>query len=190
LLDSINEIYFIENNIGISNNKVLNILDIGAGYGRLAHRLMQVFGNEIDNYVCTDAVAESTYICDFYLKFRNVSPKASSVPLFDIEKTLANIKIDLALNIHSFTECTYSAIEWWIELVRRNNIKYLFIVPNPNKENLLLTSEKNENGINFKPLIESYGYELKIYEPKFKDTSLQAILHHLPVFYYLFELKI
>src|SRR5690349_11282372 len=39
LLDSILEIYFLERHLGLSSKENFNILDIGAGYGRLAHRM-------------------------------------------------------------------------------------------------------------------------------------------------------
>lgn len=189
MLDSISEIYFLDKYLSISQKTNFSFVDIGAGYGRLAHRMMNVYGERIDNYFCVDAIPESTFLCEFYLKFRNVSEKAVSVPIYDIEKRMSENKIDLAINIHSFTECTFEAIKWWLELVRKNNVKNLFIIPNPNEENKLLSVENDGKRIDFMPLIEKLGYELKVYEPKIKDSSLQEVMHHLPVYYYLFELK-
>ena len=45
LLDSIAEIYFLNRTLGISKRQNLRILDIGAGYGRLAHRLVRAFAH-------------------------------------------------------------------------------------------------------------------------------------------------
>jgi len=190
LLDSISEIYFLDKYLNIFNKLNLNILDIGAGYGRLAYRMTEALNEKINKYFCVDAIAESTFLCEFYLNFRKPSDqKAVSVPLYDIEKTLEDYKIDIAINIHSFTECTYSVIKWWLELVRKNKARYLFIIPNPNPENKLLSVEENKERIDFQPLIESLGYKLIQYKPKFDDSTLQAVFHHLPVYYYLFELE-
>ncbi len=45
LLDSITEIYFLEKHLNVSSLTDLTILDIGAGYGRLAHRMVSTFPN-------------------------------------------------------------------------------------------------------------------------------------------------
>ena len=35
------------------------------------------------------------------------------------------MKIDIAVNIHSFPECNINDIEWWIKLINSNKIKLL-----------------------------------------------------------------
>jgi hypothetical protein len=188
LLDSISEIYFLEKYFKMSEKHKLNILDIGAGYGRLAYRFTQTFEENIEGYYCVDAVAESTYLCEFYLKFRGVEKKARSIPIFEIESFLKSNKIDIAINIHSFSECTLSAIKWWLDLLSMNKIKYLMIVPNPGVENKLLSTEQDGNSLDFSLYLETSGYKLRVLEPKFLDSSLQELIHHHPVYYYLFEL--
>ena len=111
LLDSIVELYFLERHLGVSLAKDMTILDIGAGYGRLAHRVTCALPG-IRNYFCTDAVAVSSFISEYYLRFRSVEGRAKVVPLDEIENTLGNATVNIAVNIHSFAECRISAIEW------------------------------------------------------------------------------
>ncbi|MDQ3019686.1 MAG: putative sugar O-methyltransferase [Bacteroidota bacterium] len=185
LLDSIIEIYFLEKHLSISSINDLNILDIGAGYGRLAHRMITALPN-IRSYLCTDAFAYSTFISEYYIRYRNLEDKAKVVPLDEIEKVLTAEKIDIAINIHSFSECKTAAIEWWLSLLEKNKIKYLMIVPNemPGIENVLLT---NDN-INFQEIIERHGYKLITKAPKYSDSTVQEYAIN-PTYYYLFEFE-
>jgi hypothetical protein len=54
------ELYFLDNHLDIASRENVCILDIGAGYGRLAHRTVTALPNV--RYLCTDAVAVSTFI--------------------------------------------------------------------------------------------------------------------------------
>jgi hypothetical protein len=128
LLDSIAEIHFLEKQLQISTCFPYKILDIGAGYGRLAYRMVSALPN-LNRYFCTDAVPVSTLLCEYYLQFRELNDRVQVVPLHKLND-LANTPIDLAINIHSFSECTISAIEWWCKLLSKYKIKYLMIVPN------------------------------------------------------------
>ena len=70
-----------------TDDSPLRILDIGAGYGRLAHRMVSAFPN-IQTYFCTDAVAISTFISEYYIRFRKLENNTKIIPLDDIESTL------------------------------------------------------------------------------------------------------
>lgn len=185
LLDSIAEIYFLERNLNISTSPGLTILDIGAGYGRLAHRMVEAFPH-IQSYLCVDAVALSTFLSDFYLKFRGVSNRAKVIPLYEIENTLAETPVDLAINVHSFSECRLDAIDWWLSLIARHKVKYLFIVPNDGSE--LLSRESDETKQDFRGLVEAYGYREISRQPKYLDPSVQHRGVH-PAVHYLFQLQ-
>src|SRR5262249_39230162 len=52
LVDSMAEIYFLDRHLGICSRAGLRVLDIGAGYGRLAHRMTALPG--IERFYCTD----------------------------------------------------------------------------------------------------------------------------------------
>jgi hypothetical protein len=176
--------YFLEKHLNISGWDRINMLDIGSGYGRLAHRMVSGFPN-IDRYLCTDAIPVSTFICEYYLRFRNVDNKAKVIPLHDIEEVLRNRAIDIAINVHSFSECRVQAIAWWLNLLNKCRVKYLMIVPNAvNGKGRLLTSD----GQDFSSIIESHGYKLIAQEPKYRDIVVQRFAIN-PVYHYLFELK-
>ena len=182
------EIYFLEKHLNISNWANLNILDIGAGYGRLAHRMVKSFDN-ISRFFCTDGVFISTFISEYYLRFRNVHDKAKAIPLYNIENTLKENRVDIAVNIHSFSECQMSAIDWWLALLERNRVKYLMIVPNAydGNEGKALLAGEHGNYQDFSETIAGHGYKLIVKEPKYRDPIVQQYginsTHH-----YLFEL--
>jgi hypothetical protein len=183
LLDSITEIYFLDKHLHISSLNGLTILDIGAGYGRLAHRMVEAFPS-IQTYICTDAVAVSTFISEYYLRFRKLDNKAKVVPLDEIEATLQNKPVDIAVNIHSFSECSISAIEWWLSLLGKHGIKYLMIVPNTGDHGgeLLQTND----GQDISKVVGKHGYKLIAKEAKYSDPVVQKYAIN-PTYYYLFE---
>lgn len=185
LLDSIMEIYFLEKHLNISKLNKATILDIGAGYGRLAHRMASAIP-QISSYLCTDAVAISSFISDYYIKFRKLDKIAKVIGLDAVEKTLGTEPVDIAINIHSFSECKISAIDWWLSLLSRYKVKYLMIVPNAGDHGgeRLLTHENEDFG----EVIEKHGYKLIAKEPKFRDPVVQKFGIN-PTYHYLFELQ-
>ena len=188
LLDSIVEIYFLERTLGISTLPNINILDIGAGYGRLAHRIVNALP-EIGKVFCVDAVAESTFICEYYLRFQGVHDRATVVPLHEIEDTLANNKIHIAVNVHSFSACNLASISWWLDLLAKHKVRYLMVVPNAGRNGgmQLTTTEKDRSSLDFLKAINSRGYDVNTSEPKYLDPSMHP--HGVtPTYYYLFEL--
>jgi putative sugar O-methyltransferase len=185
LLDSTLELNFLEKHLGLSSIEGLKIIDIGAGYGRLAYRTAKTFPN-VSRYFCTDAVPESTFLSEYHIKFRGVEDKVTVVPLDEIESELQQQKIDLAVNIHSFSECSLEAIEWWLSLLAANKVRNLFIVPNASDhggEKLALNS-----GEDFSVVVEKYGYKLLIKAPKYEDPMIQKY-GVSPTYYYLFQLE-
>ena len=183
LLDSINEIYFLEHHLNISSLGNPAILDIGAGYGRLAHRMVEAFPN-IRTYFCTDAIAVSTFISEYYLLFRNLPQKAKVIPLDEIESTLQSNPVDIAVNIHSFSECSISAVEWWLSLLEKHRVKYLMIVPNTGDHGgeLLQTSDHQD----ISRVVAKHGYRLIVKEAKYSDPVVQKYALN-PTYFYLFE---
>jgi putative sugar O-methyltransferase len=179
LLDSILEIHFLEKHLNISSYANLSVLDIGAGYGRLAHRMVCSLPN-IAQYVCTDAFPVSTFISEYYLRFRGLEGKAAVVPLDEIEHVLRKIPMDIAVNIHSFSECRVSAIEWWLSVLEKYRVKHLMIVPNP-------PELRTNDGIDFGDVIAKHGYKMIAKDPKYGDPVVQEYAIN-PSRYYLFEL--
>jgi len=173
LLESVNEIVFLDRRLGICDRPGLRVLDIGAGYGRLAHRLASACP-ELGDYCCVDAVPESTFLSDYYLRHRGVRPPARVVPLDRVQEDLAPGTFDLAVNVHSFSECTYAAVAWWIELLSRLGVPNLLIVPNEPEE--LLTLEADGTRRDFAPLLAAAGYRPAIREPVIDDLAVRDLL--------------
>jgi putative sugar O-methyltransferase len=161
LLDSIVELEFLSNHCNLDLNN-MKILDIGAGYGRLAHRMSSAFPTS--NIYCTDKIEVSLEICEKYLNFRNVKNSKVVHP-----KDLDSIgDIDLAMNVHSFPECTRAEINEWLDWLVSKKIKKFFIVPHQwavggiygqsdwDKEMFCI-----EDGKSFMPDILARGYKLE-----------------------------
>ena len=188
LLDSVLEMNAICEFLGIENFNDIRLLDVGAGYGRLAHRIVEAFPgvNEVD---CTDAIPESTFLCEFYLKFRGVEDKAKVIPLDRIQDALAERArpIDVAVNVHSFSECTLASIRWWLELLRSAGIPRLFIVPNFAKR--LVSTEVNGKREDFGRILPDYGYRQVFQRPKFVKAPELEKAGLYPTWYYGFELR-
>jgi putative sugar O-methyltransferase len=172
LLESVNELLFLERELQLSQAERFSVLDIGAGYGRLAHRITAAFP-EVFHYWCADAIPESTFLSEYYLRERGCSPPARVIALDELDQ-IAVGSVDLAINVHSFPECTYEAVAWWMERVERLRIPHLFIVPNDAGQ--LLTLELDGTRRDFRPLIEQAGYTLRASEPAIRDPAVRELL--------------
>jgi hypothetical protein len=167
LLDSILEINFLERQLRISQMPSLTLLDIGAGYGRLAHRLACALPN-LKTAFCTDAVAESSFLCDYYLNFRGVADRAKAIAIDEVEATLSQNSVDIVTNIESFAECPVASITWWLDLIQKYRAKYLMIIV---EGTALLSLEPDGSRIDFQPLIEARGFELMTVEPIYGSAT-------------------
>ena len=185
LLDSVLEINFLDDNLDLKGRCNPVILDIGAGYGRLAYRLVQAIPT-LKAVLCADAIPESTFISEFYLKFRKCGAKTKVLPLDEIEAELNNRRVDIALNVHSFGECPLESIRWWLDLISANQIQYLFIVPNGEK---LHSWESDNARFNYAPLILERGYKLIAKQPNYARSATVQRHGLYPCYYYLFELN-
>ncbi|MBA3652807.1 MAG: putative sugar O-methyltransferase [Actinobacteria bacterium] len=172
LLDSVNEIYFLNRHTGVLDQPGAVVLDIGAGYGRLAHRLVKAAPG-LGTYICVDAVAESTFLCEYYTRFRGVADTVDVVPLDEIDARIIGQPVDIAVNVHSFSEMSTAAIEGWLEVVAATGAHWLLVVPNDNEQ--LLTFEDDGERKDFSALPARYGYELTANEPIFPDPTVRQI---------------
>lgn len=178
LNDSVIEINFLDAEVGLEG---ATVLDVGAGYGRLGHRLSE--GVPGASVFCTDAVPESTFLSEYYLRFRG--SRAGVVPLDEVEALLRSRKVDLVTNIHSFSECTLASVEWWLDRFAENAVPRLFIIPNGEEP---LSTEPGYAHVPLLPHIERRGYRLAKRAPKYSETGAAR---HAPfaATYYLFELR-
>jgi glycosyltransferase involved in cell wall biosynthesis len=187
LLDSALEINAICEFLRLQTLEGIRLLDIGAGYGRLAHRIVEAF-RDVNEILCTDAIPESTFLSSFYLQFRGVDTKAAAIPLNKIESALLSRKgqIDIATNIHSFSECTLESIRWWLNLVRAADIPNIFIVPNFSKR--LVSTEPDGTRKDFTRVLSELGYKQVFKRPKFVNAPKLDKAGLYPTWYYGFEL--
>lgn len=117
-LDSNTELWFLD------KHKMLkqNILDIGAGYGRLAVSAAPY----VKEYWCTDGVEVSQRVCQ---KHVDTYVHSNNVYVISPEKLVEQKpKFDLAINIHSWNECSMSSIACWLDILRLLKVPYLFTV--------------------------------------------------------------
>ena len=173
LMDSVVEINFLHKHLNILARDDLRVLDIGAGYGRMAHRMLSA-NPRIKSYTCVDAVPESTFLCDYYLKHRGLQDRAQVIPMNALEQRLKNGSYDLAMNIHSFSECTYAAIEWWLLKLQKLGVRHLLIVPNHFEQ--FLSTEPNHERRDFAPLLKQIGYREIAREPVLDDAAVRGLL--------------
>lgn len=181
LLDSVSELLFLDRALQISRRRSLTVLDIGAGYGRLAYHAEMAFDN-IDTYYCIDAVPESTFVSSYYLAKKGAT-RARVIP-FDDQAELEAGTIDLAVNIHSFSECAIEAVDYWVSRCAKLGIEHLFIVPDRSAQGG--QALRLVNGTDFTPLLGRYGYELSHAEPKYLNPEVQKF-GVSPAWYYLFR---
>jgi len=173
LLESVNEISFLDRQLGLGARQRFSVLDIGAGYGRLAHRMVASYP-QLDDYCCVDAIADSTFLCEYYLRFRGSTPPARVVQLDRVESDLHPGSFDLAVNIHSFSECTLAAITWWVAQLRRLRVPRLLVIPN--EPDQLLSLEPDGTRRDFAAVLHDAGYRLLHREPVLEDPAVQELL--------------
>lgn len=183
LLDSVLEINFLERHLELTSRDALEMLDVGAGYGRLAYRITQAFAN-VARVLCTDAIPESTFVSEFYLRARGAEARTDVVALDEIEMRLQQASVTVAMNVHSFPECPMEAIAWWLQLLAANSIPYLFFVTDTT---LLHSREPDGRRLDFEPLLRSHGYEQVALEPKYR-LSRRVQQHGIfPAHYHLYR---
>lgn len=186
LLESVAELSFLERELGLSGRERVRVLDVGAGYGRLAHRMAGAYDNLAD-YCCVDAIPEATFLSEWYLRFRGVCPPARVVSLDRVAHDLGPGDFDLAVNIHSFSECTYDAVAWWVDRLAALRVPSLLIVPNEGED--LLTLEADHERRDFAPLLARAGYRRTRLEPVVDDPAVAELVTMGDDCLHLFELE-
>ena len=171
LLDSINEINYLDEQMGLASIKGLRVLDIGAGYGRLAHRMSTALPN-LEAYDCIDGVATSTFLCEYYTRYREAPNSVRVVPLTQHESL--GESYDVCVNVHSFSECSLEAIRWWLDRIAERKIDWLLIVPNTPDE--LRSTELDGSMLPFRQDVLARGYELVDDRPIHQSDELRELI--------------
>lgn len=158
LLDSILEIAFLEETLPRFGTR--SVLDIGAGYGRFAWRLNQAHPELVVD--CIDTVSVSRQACELYRDFR----RGRWGVYADTAKVLecARPAYDLAINVHSWSECTGEEIRGWMRRLRHARVPYLFVIPHEKTFSTKdaydagTTQRDGKGGGEFRSIIEEHGY--------------------------------
>ena len=119
-LDSNIEIHFVMRHL--PKLEKLRVLDIGAGYGRLAVS----FSPMCDSYTCVDAVPISTAVCSEYCN--RFAPNVEVIPIGTFSESYPSREFDLAVNVHSWNECTMEQVENWLAVLVEMKVPHLFTV--------------------------------------------------------------
>jgi SAM-dependent methyltransferase len=180
LLDSILEITFLRRCLAVQRGDRLRVLDIGAGYGRFAHRFLTAFPAAFVANV--DGVAISTFLCEFYLNYRGLGQRCSVVPIDEIEELPRGC--DLAVNIHSWSECTRETVKYWVRILCDIGVRVLFVVPHDEE---LTTMEPGGLKDTFLPEIFAGGFRLRHKVQKFNKSTIMCSDGLQPAWYFLFE---
>lgn len=152
LLDSVTELAFLRDMIGPAVER-MTVLDIGAGYGRLAHRMRSAWPNT--HYICTDFVFLSTLACEKYIQFRGLAKCEVWRP-----ETLDLVPrpIDLAVNVHCWSECTADEVDHWITWLAARRVPLLYIVPHNPTLGVWDDAKGGGCGPSYRPLLERARY--------------------------------
>lgn len=181
LLDSIVELTFLQAQLGWTREQPIRVLDVGAGYGRFAFRLTSAFPQS--HVTCIDAIPTSTFLCEFYLKFRGSQARTKVVPFDEVDR-LSEAKYDLAVNIHSWSECTLEFIKFWLGRIRDLKIPYLFIVPHFAD---FSTKEADGSNLSYYEELERHGYKQHIHRRKFHRSTVADRFGIYPADYWIFK---
>jgi SAM-dependent methyltransferase len=159
LLDSCCEIGFLHDIHAIEWRMPSTVvLDIGAGYGRLAHRMLSVHPKTVANVVCTDAIEVSRKCCADYLTFRKVEGSRWAVIVPELVPHMS--RVDLAVNIHSWSECSMAEVAGWLKVLAELNVPRLFIVPHEPTFGTYSHERGGGGGLSYLPEIARAGYRL------------------------------
>lgn len=146
-LDSNVETDFLRRHVDLAKQITL---DIGAGYGRLAVALAPM----VSRYYCVDSVPISTEISRGYVQ--RFAPGADVLSLAEFGDRASSLNINLAINVHSWNECSLPQIARWLGVLKMMRVTHLFTVSNGK-----ITGGKSAyaswggNGESFRPLLEA-----------------------------------
>jgi len=162
LVDSVHQLNWVCRQLPSLRDDHVRAVDVGAGYGRLAHRIDEVFGSQWST-VSTDGIARSTFLAEFYLRYRGCHDEAV-VPADEIVEHLARWHPTIAFNIHSFSEMRSSSIAWWLRVLEASACRHLLVVTNEVDESIRCLAEDGSRP-DVSHLFAEHGFDLVIQEP-------------------------
>lgn len=182
LLDSVLQINWACQNVSALEMNSPTILDIGAGYGRFAHRISEGFSGAW-RVLCADGIALSTFLCEWYLQFRQAR-NCLVVPVNDLRRSLESERPSVAFNMHSFSEIPCETVLWWFNELESASIADLIVVTNE-RSSEFLSSEINGDRLNLFPVLEARGWTVERQEPLVGDSNTRRSCNVNNSFLYL-----
>jgi hypothetical protein len=82
--------------------------------------------------------------------------------------------LDLAINIHSFSECTLAAITWWLQQLVRLKVPYFMLIPNEPDE--LLSREADDSRLSYRALLDELGFRQVATELIYQEPSMAEFM--------------
>lgn len=175
-VDSAVELDFLLRHVPRLSQPGATVIDVGAGYGRLAHRASELLDG-LGRWVCVDAVPESTYLSRHYLGYRGVlSPEgpAEVVAIDELREALEGTVAHAAVNVHSFSEMPRRAVAGWLGWLAELRVPHLVVVPNEPGDPLGLEADGSRP-----PLLDLFdhaGYHPRLVEPVIVDPDARDIV--------------
>ncbi len=184
LLDSTAEIGFLLDRIG--DLAFDSVIDIGSGYGRMAHRIQALRPESV--VICADEVPSSGLLCSTYLTLRNVT----GFHVCDFSTAGELVKKHrprLAMAVHSFPEMPIERIRAWLQLLAAGGVQWLFLVPN--EPDRLMSTEPDGVRNQFAEDLNDAGYRLAAtgwkYEHGEKDAYSKDLVYQDQYLLYLLQ---
>jgi hypothetical protein len=181
-IDSCLQLNFIARNCGFAPADELAMVDIGAGWGRLVSRFLELFPRSFA--YALDAVPFSSFCAHRYLKHRGCLDRAVVGSRAKLEGVQPGT-FDIAVNVHSWSEAPLASIEAWLSRLDALRVPFLFFVPHGVPA---YTMEQSGRPKLIVPAILAHGWQTVLDEPKY-GTSLQRQQTGLypSAHYYLFS---
>lgn len=180
VLDSAMELTHFQ---AMTNTPAPAVLDIGSGYGRLAHRASEIWPES--TWLCADGVHKSNEICRYYLSdYRKTENhrivEATQLPSMQLGQ------IDLAVAVHSLPEMPARWATWWLDVLRQVSCPVLVVITDMDKG--LSTWESDWSKRDLLKMIREYGYVSIDVRPKYlMPTGVDGLLY--PDMYHTFKLS-
>ena len=132
------------------------VMDVGAGYGRLAVSMSP----HVKQFIAVDSIPVSVACCKDYVA---TWARTDNIQILSVEdlylmyKQNKVPKIELAMNIHSWNECSLETIEEWLQTLVKFNTDFLFTVSHGQLDARFERAYYSwSNGASYRPLIEKY----------------------------------
>ena len=181
VIDLCLQLNFIARHCGFGPSDEITLLDIGAGWGRLVWRFLELFPR--GSAYALDAVPFCSLCAQRYLEYRGALDRVvigSRARLDGVQPGTFQI----ATNVHSWSEAPLQSIEAWLDMLDVLQVPFLFFVPHGVPA---VSAEKEGPARLIVPAIFAHGWQTLVDEPKYgaslqrQQTGLYPTAH-----YYLF----